>query len=427
MMTPPTAQEPLGTLLVKRGLLTDEQLSEALAEQKASGEPLGKIVVARGFASPATIAQALATQHGGVLKTEYGFATGFGTALQPPTTVAAPPVSAGRAAAPAAGAARTGGAPRPADSLREELAHAAAETEKLRADNERLAQLRSDLERRVAAESQRAAALERELTAAKEAGPASGGADRELEKQLAHEVRRASTLEAEVAARDAAIEDFRKTGEGWKKALAERDEAITSLVAARDEALAKLKEGSAPDVAGLEAELEKLRAEREEVQAHLQQAPDVAKLEAELDELRAARDEALAQFRATKGELAARDARIPELTRERDGALARVKELEQALAVGDEVVAARDAAIEALKTKEAELAQPKPEPARFAGADRHLLFFCGAEGWELVERSGPPPAPGDRVEVTGGSKIVARIAASPAPGSDLPCAFLLCA
>ena len=35
------------------------------------------------------VAQALATQHGGLLKTEYGFATGFGAGLAPP--VAVPP------------------------------------------------------------------------------------------------------------------------------------------------------------------------------------------------------------------------------------------------------------------------------------------------------------------------------------------------
>ena len=56
------AQEPLGSLLVKRGLITPEQLELALQEQKTSGEPLGAIVVARGFAAPATVAQALATQ-----------------------------------------------------------------------------------------------------------------------------------------------------------------------------------------------------------------------------------------------------------------------------------------------------------------------------------------------------------------------------
>src|SRR5689334_13474524 len=98
-----SGQEPLGTMLVRRGLISDDQLQAALAEQKASGQPLGAIVVARGFAPAATIAQALATQHGGLLKTEYGFATGFGNGLgalnvgEPPVS----PVRLGRGGAPA--------------------------------------------------------------------------------------------------------------------------------------------------------------------------------------------------------------------------------------------------------------------------------------------------------------------------------------
>src|ERR1700674_5119246 len=70
--------EPLGALLASRGHITEEQLELALTEQKATGRPLGEIIVTRGFAPPPTVAQALATQHGGLLKTEYGFATGWG-------------------------------------------------------------------------------------------------------------------------------------------------------------------------------------------------------------------------------------------------------------------------------------------------------------------------------------------------------------
>ena len=55
----------------------EEQLELALTEQKVTGRPLGEIIVARGFAAAPTVAQALATQHGGLLKTEYGFATGW--------------------------------------------------------------------------------------------------------------------------------------------------------------------------------------------------------------------------------------------------------------------------------------------------------------------------------------------------------------
>jgi len=76
---PPTAR--LGALLVSRGFLSEAQLSEALAEQHRVPRPLGAILVERGVVHPGVIAQALATQHGSILKTEYGFATGFDAQL----------------------------------------------------------------------------------------------------------------------------------------------------------------------------------------------------------------------------------------------------------------------------------------------------------------------------------------------------------
>ena len=74
----PSSTVPLGRLLVERDLLTEEQLNAALAQQEQSGKPLGQVLVELGFLPEASVAQALATQHGGVIKTEYGFATGFG-------------------------------------------------------------------------------------------------------------------------------------------------------------------------------------------------------------------------------------------------------------------------------------------------------------------------------------------------------------
>jgi hypothetical protein len=418
-MTNPTAgaedtrpAEQLGSLLVKRGLITAEQLAAALAEQQASGEPLGKIVVSLGFASPATVAQALATQHGGLLKTEYGFATGFGSASGSPVAMlSAPPVTQRVIGRPAAAAAAPAAPARPpvqtepdTESMRDEIAHAAAETERLRDDNERLAQLRGELEQRLAAESQRAASLERELASAKEAAPAPAG---ELEQE------RIATLEAEVAARDAAIEDFKATGEGWKAALTERDEAIRGLVAARDEALAQVEaaKADAPTAEPAEASVDEAELDALKVD-----------YEAKLAELVASRDEALMQLRATKAELASREAKLPEIVAARDAATA---ELEQAKAS----LAGRDSAIADLTAKHeavlAEISAPAADP--WASAERHLLFFQGNEGYELVERAGPPPAAGDRVEVPGGSHLVARIAGSPAPGPRLPCAYLIAA
>ena len=75
---------------MQRGLLTEEQLQAALAEQGGSQRPLGEILIALGFVPATVIAQALATQHGRLLKTEYGYATGFGAGT-PPAFAGVPP------------------------------------------------------------------------------------------------------------------------------------------------------------------------------------------------------------------------------------------------------------------------------------------------------------------------------------------------
>jgi hypothetical protein len=68
----------LGELLVQHGVITPDELTIALGEQTRTGRPLGEVVVALGLAPGPIVAQALATQHGGgIVKTEYGFATGW--------------------------------------------------------------------------------------------------------------------------------------------------------------------------------------------------------------------------------------------------------------------------------------------------------------------------------------------------------------
>jgi len=96
---------PLGQLLVEAGLLSPANLELALAEQKGTDRPLGRILVERGFVAVPTIANALAEQHGGLLKTEYGFATGLrattprrsgeGHTVLPPLLPPTSPVSLG--------------------------------------------------------------------------------------------------------------------------------------------------------------------------------------------------------------------------------------------------------------------------------------------------------------------------------------------
>jgi type IV pilus assembly protein PilB len=55
---------PLGTLLLRGGALSADQLESALAEKERSGRRIGEIVVANGWVSPSQVAELLAEQHG---------------------------------------------------------------------------------------------------------------------------------------------------------------------------------------------------------------------------------------------------------------------------------------------------------------------------------------------------------------------------
>jgi hypothetical protein len=84
---------PLGSILVRRGVLTEEQLAAALAEQRQSGEKLGEVLVRLGFTVAPTVGLGLAAQHGRPLKTEYGYAISYITELGSGDSAPEPPVS----------------------------------------------------------------------------------------------------------------------------------------------------------------------------------------------------------------------------------------------------------------------------------------------------------------------------------------------
>jgi hypothetical protein len=68
---------PLGELLVKKGLVTEDELQRALKEQEETGQLLGTILVDRGFVSGPALAIALAEQYGVEVEAQRGFGTGL--------------------------------------------------------------------------------------------------------------------------------------------------------------------------------------------------------------------------------------------------------------------------------------------------------------------------------------------------------------
>lgn len=203
---------PLGELLLQRGLITAEQLQAALAEQDRSQRPLGEILIALGFVPAATIAQALATQHGSLLKTEYGYATGFdaevpaGVAGVPPVTAEPVPPFAPLTAPP----------PRPPVAVAEAPPPAAPDPAAARA-----AELEAERDRLEAAVAERDATIERLRSAA---------------EALAERTNRLETVEAELAsARGERPEAVSVDAAAFTSRIAELEDALVVEVAGRNE------------------------------------------------------------------------------------------------------------------------------------------------------------------------------------------------
>jgi phage shock protein A len=405
--------EPLGALLASRGHITEEQLELALTEQKATGRPLGEIIVARGFAPAPTVAQALATQHGGLLKTEYGFATGWGGGVAPdaaPAPAQAAPTS-DESNALRASLEEHKKALAAWQQAHKELQEKLAEAQKPTApvDDPRLSRLAAERESMQAELTARDASIEQlqASVATIEAGRA------ELERALANEVERGTAMRAELAGAGAS--------ESVRAEFAQRLAGLESEVAERLKGAAAEFESSR---VGLEQQLTEARERVASLEA------DIATRDASIEELRASTATVEAELAAAG---ASESVRV-ELEQRLAGLEAELAERLKAAAVDFEAVRValeqqlteaheRMASLQAeVATREAEIAEQLAVPAgRWDSAESHLVFFQGKEGYELHERSGPPPIEGSKV----GQQMVARISAAPFPGSALPCAYLV--
>lgn len=73
---------PLGELFVEKGIVSEEQLEQALAEQAAMGGRLGDKLVELGFVTRHALARLLAEQTGVEFDVDSGFGTGLLAELQ---------------------------------------------------------------------------------------------------------------------------------------------------------------------------------------------------------------------------------------------------------------------------------------------------------------------------------------------------------
>jgi hypothetical protein len=402
--------------------LTSEQLATALAESTRTGRRVGEVIVQLGFALPGTIAQALATP----LKTEYGYAVGFGTAASAPADP--PPVSsraevrsaegpvAALRTAPVVDAAPSVEVPKqmvsppvgtggPPEVAAQTSAHEVA------ALRERLDQLAGELG--AAQEQGRTVAAER------------GALQQQLEAALAH------VAELEAAAETEALQRARDEGRTQlallEGRLAELEQALSAALAeaaraeeekaaaeqARESAERRAAEleAAAIDRRELERELATARAKAESAEAGsvvLEEELDVAharaeRAEAEFERLERARDKATSQLEsaaAERGELegALASAREQAASAEREratlkqahhAAKTRLAELESAIVDANEIERRREAADERALVAEAENERlERAHDVSAAQIDRLER--------QLAELEHPPPEPDGR-------------------------------
>jgi hypothetical protein len=64
-------------------------------------------------------------------------------------------------------------------------------------------------------------------------------------------------------------------------------------------------------------------------------------------------------------------------------------------------------------------------PAEPEQPSSHVVFVPTPSRYLVLERQGPPPQPGDALDLVEGSFVVGKIGRAPFPGERRPCAFLL--
>jgi len=403
MSADPAERPQLGELLVRKGLITDDELKHALASQELSGAPLGEILVGLGYASAPAMANALADQHGGPLRTEYGFSIGpaqlvgmpLATTSSPdsvendrPTALrrtnsasdedSAAPESESTSANTATGLIANGSseqdAPLPSLAAADDpLAEARATIDDLKAE---LEHSRAALSQTAAERNSFQAALEQSQSASASATAALEPLQIQLKQALHEQARQYETLRAlEEELRDAhtANPDHKRRRDAHKKLRNELEQSQVELATEKSR------------VAALAAQLERADTERSE----------------ETKALRLALEQSVAELAGEKARVEATQGGLNEVRRQRALQDARLAEMSN---LSDEAEATLDA-------------DPEPDA-------HHHLFFPDTKGYSIIERIGPAPAVGTIVEINSVQLTVMKLGPSPHPDSRGRCAFL---
>jgi chromosome segregation ATPase len=230
----------------------------------------------------------------------------------------------------------------------------------------------------------------------------------ELEAGLAAEVERSEALKQELALVESRRADS-ESADSERAALEEKLAEVTARAEALEAEAASARELGESASDGVRAELEAKLAQADE---QLQAAEAV----------RAELEQRVAEATERAGDLGRQAEEAEALRRSALASEQAIGELERKVADAAQELAERNAQLDQVNAELEELRNAPSIPVGpWADAQKHLLFFQGPDGYELVERDGPPPAEGASVE----GHVVTRISRSPMPGTDLPCAYLV--
>jgi predicted nucleic acid-binding Zn-ribbon protein len=480
-------QQLLGELFLEKGLITPEELQEALEEQKSTGERIGQILVKKGFVSGPVLTTVLAEQLGVDMEKQEGFGSGLWSEIkrrhprvgreedadEPQEPIERPEDDERRLAL--IDELDAGAPEQPVDddhaqleNLRQQLRFASTRLDEERAGHKGTLRLleesRRDLER-----------LGQEVDDWREraAQAADSQENEQAAAQLAELEATVAELRNDLAARERELAAVRTE----LAAGADVQTQLGAEVGRLEEALRSLGDqhnGSKDAIAALTAQVDEQRASGGKLTGKLEQArAEVAAFEATIAELRnevSSRDDKAQKYEQKLGELkdqlaagedarsheaAARVAAETELARAQSDALALSHDLEEArgahvaarhevgrlesrcaeleplealLAQANADVAARTHLLAELTAEleavRAELAErPAPPPVEEPPAT-HLVFLRSGKGYSLAERPGSTPDPGAYADVDDVRFLVSRIGPSPLPADRRRCAYL---